>query len=104
MDQSKIRDLVQAGKYEFSQHAEKEREEDQIRVEELEAALKNCEVVEDYPQDRRGASCLVLGFAGSRPIHAVCSIKSDPDELFLITVYDPSRHSWKWMDNYRRRR
>ena len=75
-----------------------------ITVEELEQALTNCEIIEEYPDDPRGASCLALGFYGQRPIHAVCAIEAQPEELFLITVYDPSKRPDKWTDNYRRRR
>ena len=78
MDEEKIRKLAAEGKYEFSKHAERERELDMILVNELKDALKNCEIIEDYPDDPRGASCQVLGFSGPRPIHAVCTIKVDP--------------------------
>ena len=104
MDEEKIRRLVRQEKYEFSKHAERERQLDMILVEELENALKNCEIIEDYPDDPRGASCLVLGFAGQRPIHTVCTIKTDPEELLLITAYDPSKRPNKWTGNYRKRR
>ena len=31
-------------------------------------------MVEDYPDDSRGHSCLMLGFGkGGRPIHVVCA-------------------------------
>jgi len=36
--------------------------------------------------------------------HAVCTIKTEPEELFLITVYDPSKRPDKWTENYRKRR
>jgi hypothetical protein len=85
-------------------HAEKERRADQITVSELEKALKGCELIEDYPDDPRGSSFLILGFSDHRPIHAVCAIRHDPEELLFITVYDPSRHPQKWEDNYRKRR
>ena len=75
-----------------------------ITVEELEIALGTGEIIEDYPKDPRGASCLVLGFARGRPIHVVCTVKHGPDEVFLITVYDPSKRPEKWIDNYRRRK
>ena len=104
MDSQAIRRLVRARKYEISKHAEKEREADKITVGELEEALTRCEIIEDYPNDPRGPSCLVLGFCGERPIHAVCAIKADPDEVLIITVYDPSRRPEKWTDNYRRRK
>ncbi len=103
-DAETIRTLVKAGKYEFSIHAEKERQADKITMVELEEALSSCKVIEDYPTDPRGASCLVLGFAAGRPVHAVCAIKQDPEEVLLITVYDPSNRPEKWTDNYQRRR
>lgn len=104
MDIKKIRELVLRGDYEFSKHAERERELDMIYTWELEDAFKDCEIIEDYPDDPRGASCLVLGFCSTRPIHAVCTIKTDPDLLLLITVYDPSKRPDKWIKNYRKRK
>ncbi len=35
---------------------------------------------------------------GQRPLHAVCSIKQNPEVVLLITVYDPSKHPARWMD------
>ena len=104
MDIGRIRRLVTDGKYGYSRHAERERELDMIYTWELEDVLRNGEIIENYPDDPRGASCLVLGFCGPRPIHAVCTIKTEPEELFLITVYDPSKRPDKWTENYRKRR
>lgn len=104
MDAKTIRALVRAEKYEISIHAEREREADKITVAELERALLRCVVIEDYPDDPRGPSCLVLGFAGVRPIHTVCAVKIAPEELFIITVYDPSKRPEKWTDKYRKRK
>jgi hypothetical protein len=99
-----IRALVMQGKYELSKHAERERALDMIYMWELEEALGSCEIIEDYPDDPRGASCLALGFSGSRPVHSVCTVRSDPEELLLITVYDPSRRPDKWSADCRKRR
>ncbi len=104
MDIGRIRRLVTEGRYGYSRHAERERELDMIYTWELEDALRNGEIIENYPDDPRGASCLVLGFCGPKPIHAVCTIKTEPEELFLITVYDPSKRPDKWTENYRKRR
>jgi len=104
VDVRTIRNLVGKGNYEFSIHAEKERQADRITVLELEVALANCDLVEDYPDDPRGPSCLVLGFFNDRPIHVVCAIKESPQEVLLITVYDPSKRPDKWTDRYRKRR
>lgn len=75
-----------------------------IMIKELEDAFRSSEVIEDYPDDPRGASCLVLGMHNSRPIHAVCTIKREPEELLFITLYDPSRRPDKWTKDYRKRR
>ena len=72
-----------------------------ITPQEVERVVMTGELVEDYPDDSRGSSCLVLGFGDSgRAIHVVCSPKED--YLAVITAYlpDPSQ----WSPNYRRRR
>ena len=43
MDAQQIRKLIAERKYEFSKHAERERESDMIPVEKLEQALRDCE-------------------------------------------------------------
>jgi len=99
-----IRALGRAGRYTLTIHAERERQDDRITMTELEAALRSCEVIEDYPEDVRGHSCLVLGLADERPIHVVCAIKDAPRDLLLITMYDPSRRPEKWEADFRQRR
>lgn len=64
-----------------------------ISPEEVRAVIFQGEIIEDYPNDRRGHSCLMLGFGVDlRPVHVVCS----PKEAFLtiITVYLPAPHRW----------
>ena len=51
------------------------------------------EVIEDYPEDPRGRSCLLLGKGeDGRPIHVVCSPKDE--YLVIITAYIPSDDEW----------
>ena len=55
-------------------------------------------VIEDYPADPRGPSCLILGRGiEDRPIHVVCSPK--PDFLAIITAYLPNQDEWS--DDFR---
>jgi hypothetical protein len=79
--------------------AEGEREADQITIiREIEEALlsERCEVIENYPDDPRGASCLVLGFTEEGlPLHLVCGV-SLSDVIVIVTVYRP--HPDKWFD------
>lgn len=80
--------------YVLSVHADNERLADGLTVTQLEVALAQCEVLESYPDDPRGASCLVLGFTpDGRAIHLVCGRKPG-GPLVLITVYLPTMPKW----------
>jgi len=64
-----------------------------ISIAEIENVAKMGELVEDYPEDIRGHSCLILGFGEDRrPIHVVCSPKED--YLAIITAYLPNPKQW----------
>ncbi len=53
-----------------------------------------CKIIEDYPNDPRGPSCLVLGFtAQNLPIHVLCGMR-EPKVLIIITVYRPDPDKW----------
>ena len=62
------------------------------------AIIEHGELLEEYPDDPRGESCLVLGFVGSRPLHAVLGwaiMKDEPQRMLrLITVYTPTAPKW----------
>ena len=59
------------------------------------------ELVEDYTEDVRGHSCLLLGYKlDDTPIHVVCSPKED--YLAVITAYIPNFEEWQY--DYKRRR
>ena len=50
-------------------------------------------LIEDYPEDARGRSCLMHGKGlGHRNLHVVCSPKED--FLAIITAYLPSERVW----------
>jgi len=89
-----IRQSVSRGVYELSLHADDERLEEGLTVEGLEEVLKSAEVLEDYPDDPRGHSCLVLGYTGGHPLHVVCGMTKQKN-LILITVYRPKMPKWK---------
>jgi len=58
-----IRDKIARRQYEFSKHAVDQTIVRGISVFELEQAISSrSEVIEDYPEDKYGPSCLVLGF------------------------------------------
>ena len=50
-----------------------------ISVQGLRDAIIVGKVIEDYPDDKDGPSCLILGFTtGGRPIRVQCSYPSRP--------------------------
>jgi len=67
---------------------------DNLTIHEVEEALLFGRVLENYPDDRRGESCLVVGYSNSGiPVHIVCGERGD--KLVIITVYIPSPPKFK---------
>ena len=96
-----IRTKVAGGLFEFSQHAVDQSILRHISVQEIREAIAAGEVIEDYPGDNYGSSCLILGFTGmDRPIHVQCSYPSRP-LVKIITVYEPNPN--EWIENKQRR-
>jgi len=94
MDISDIKEKVKYGRYRISfTHTEKLRER-KIEIAELEEAILSGEIIEDYPTDPRGPSCLILGYTQrDRPLHIVCGITEQ--ELLITTAYEPSLEEWE---------
>jgi hypothetical protein len=89
-----IREKFAAGEFEFSRHAVDQSILRRISVRELREAMLVAEIIEDYPNDKYGASCLVLGYTQAlRPLHVQCSHPSRP-VLKVITLYEPDSNLW----------
>jgi hypothetical protein len=87
----------------FLPHAlrQMERPERMITTVEIRQVIECGEIIEDYPEDVRGHSCLLLGHGDSdRAIHVVCAPKDD--YLAIITAYVPDKKDWE--DDFRLRR
>jgi hypothetical protein len=94
MDINDIKEKVRNSTYKISfTHTEKFRQR-KIEIRELEEAIFAGQIIEEYPADPRGPSCLILGYTqGNRPLHIVCGIIRE--ELLVITAYEPSLEEWK---------
>lgn len=81
--------------YEFSKHAVDQSIIRDISVAEVEDAIAGkSEVIEDYPEDKYGPSCLILGFTiAGRPLHVQCSYPDRP-LVKIITLYEPDPDLW----------
>jgi hypothetical protein len=65
-----------------------------ISTQEVRTVIFSGIVIEDYPEDVRGHSCLMLGWGdGGRPVHVVCAPKRD--YLAVITAYLPDAERWE---------
>lgn len=72
MDLEELKARIRGGRYVFSVHADFERKADNLTLAQVEDALLNGTILEQYIDSGRGESCLVLGFSGEVPIHIVC--------------------------------
>ena len=87
----KIRKLTQR-QIIYTEHAldRMNAESEMITFEEVREVVIEGEIIEDYPEDVRGHSCLMFGVTSSgRPVHVVCAPKEQ--YLGIITVYVPSK-------------
>ncbi len=87
--------------YEYSLHAVDQNILRHITRREIEEAIASGEVIEDYPTDKYGPSCLVLGFnSQGRPLHVQCTRPAET-RIKIITAYEPDPSEWL---DYRLRR
>jgi hypothetical protein len=56
-----IRKKFEADQFEFSKHAVDQSIIRRISVQEVRESFANVEVIEDYPEDKYGPSCLIFG-------------------------------------------
>ena len=65
-----------------------------ISTDEVRTVIFQGTIIEDYEEDIRGHSCLMLGWGyEGRPIHVVCAPKAH--YLAIITTYLPNPEQWK---------
>ena len=79
--------------FRYTQHFMQRIIQRRITLDDVAYALSDGEIIEYYPDDYPFPSCLVLGCTmNNLPLHIVCGIA--PDELFLITAYQPDPAMW----------
>ena len=89
-----IRAKIAGDQFEFSKHAVDQAILRGISVQEVREAVATAVIIEDYPGDKYGPSCLLLGFTTTgRPLHIQCSYPSRP-LLKIITLYEPDPDQW----------
>ena len=89
-----IRTKIAVDEFEFSKHAVDQTIIRRVSVTEIREAIVKGEIIEEYPDDKYGPSCLISGkTAGGRAIHVQCSYPSR-QLMKVITVYEPDPERW----------
>ncbi len=88
-----IKEQVENGNYQLKLHAVERASIRGINPLEVKEVLLSGEIIEDYPEDKRGHSCLVYGKTqAGRDIHVLCGLANDM--LWIITMYEPNQAEW----------
>jgi hypothetical protein len=79
--------------YLLTAHASQRGVERGISSSEIEESVISGELIEDYPDDKYGPSCLILGTTSQkRVLHVQVSY---PPNVKVITLYEPSPDEWE---------
>lgn len=98
---NELREKIFADQFELSKHAVDGSITRRIGIQELRDAVATGEIIEDYPNDKYGPSCLIFGATSAeRPLHVQCSYPSRTP-VRIITLYEPAPD--RWIDFKRRR-
>jgi len=88
----------------WSRHALTKLAPETVSVVDVEIALRQAKVIEEYPHlHRHLPDCLVLIFVSpDEPIHCVVALNEPRDYILIVTVYRPTAEEWK--DDWRTRK
>lgn len=100
MEIADIRKAFVKNEFRYTKHGTEQRINRHITGKEIEETVLNGEIIEDYPSDKYGPSCLVYGKTNvGRPLHIQIALLPI---ISIITVYEPDPE--KWIDNKIRRK
>ena len=91
---AEIQRQLAAGEFGFSHHAQRRAVRRNISAREIEQAGTEARAIEDYPGDKYGPSCLLLGYTDAgRPLH-IQVLCMETELVRIITVYEPDPKEW----------
>ncbi|KAB2835040.1 MAG: DUF4258 domain-containing protein [Candidatus Brocadia sp.] len=87
MDIADIRRAFVENKFRYTKHGTEQRINRHITGEEIKQAILEGEILESYPTDKYGQSCLVYGKTDrGRPLHVQTAFLP---MISIVTVYEP---------------
>ena len=94
IDIKMIKQLVKDKKIRWTNHVIIRLLQRNINQKDVENALINGEIIEEYEKDYPYPSCLVFGInLNNDVLHIVCG--SNDEELWIITAYYPDKKEWE---------
>ena len=101
IDIKEVRKYILSGNVKWTDHCSFRMFERGIHQEDVQMAILNGTIIEQYPEDYPYPSCLIIGYnLNNEIIHVVCGIGNN--NLYIITVYCPDIK--KWIDDSIRRK
>jgi len=92
MDIEGIRSAFRTNQAYFTDHALRRLIQRGISDEEVYQAILVGMIIEEYPDDKYGPSCLIYGrTADGRVLHVQCSL---PPRVRVVTLYEPDPQEW----------
>lgn len=92
MDIEPIKRKIKVRNYLVTTHATEQMNRRLIEPREAEEAILNGEIIEEYPDDKYGPTCLIYGKTSKeRILHVQCSL---PPMIWIITTYEPDPKEW----------
>jgi len=78
----------------FSGHAIQRMFERGLSRDDVMAVIARGETIAEYADDKPYPSRLLLGLAGTKPIHVVLASDLTADLCVVVTVYEPAPQQW----------
>ena len=86
----------------FSSHAIQRMFEREFQKDSVVDAVRNGEIIQEYPNDKPYPSYLLLAIINKEPIHIIAAFNENGNEVYVVTVYSPDKKIWS--DDFRQRR
>ena len=90
---ARLRSQAAREMYRITLHAHQEMVEENVTLDEVRSVLLDARLLENYPEHKRGACCLICGRSTrERFLHVVCT--TSLEYAIIITVYEPKQPKW----------
>ena len=93
-----IKEKIKVSDYNVSEHIIRSFLIKKITIKEIEDAIINGKIIEIHTHPEKDTGILVLGYAGEKAIHVMCS-EDQHGCLFILFVYIPSKPMWENPEN-----